>query len=326
MTSNPVIYGYQINGKGGAEAVSDQSSEGLRNLIASQCLTWFHIDTQHPDAEVLLLHTLQLDSLVSEALLAEETRPRLVDSENSAVVILRGINLNQGAQPEDMVSLRIWVSSTSIISGGRRPLKALRDIVESLQAGQGPCDAGEWLTEVCVELYDHMQSAVTGLVEETDKLEEEVSQKQDESVRETILDIRKRAMILRRYINPQRDVVNYLRDSQLSWLNPFCRRRLVEVSDWLTRYCEELDSVRERAQVIKDELTAAMNDRLNRNLYLLSIVAAIALPLGILTGLFGINIGGMPGVDSPFAFWGFSVALIVLVAAELVYLRKKKWI
>ena len=326
MSSSPVIYGFKLNGKGGAEAVSSQSSANLRTLIASHELTWFHIDTQHPEAESLLLETLQLDSLVCEALLADETRPRLVDNENSALIILRGVNLNQGAQPEDMVSLRIWITATSIISGGRRPLKALRDIVAAFDNGQGPGDAGEWLTEICVELYDNMQSAVTGLVEETDKLEEDVSQKQDEAVREAILDIRKRAMILRRYITPQKDVVNYLRESQLSWLNPYCRRRLVEVTDWLTRYCEELDSVRERAQVIKDELTAAMNDRLNRNLYLLSIVAAIALPLGILTGLFGINIGGMPGVDSPYAFAGFTVALIVLVVAELVYLRKKRWI
>ncbi|WP_020410840.1 zinc transporter ZntB [Hahella ganghwensis] len=326
MNETPIIYSYQIDGTGGASQLKPGSHESLREVIASNELTWFHINTLHPDAENFLLQTLQLDTLVSEALLADETRPRLVDNDNTALVILRGVNLNQGAEPEDMVSLRIWMTRSSIISAGRRPLKALKDIVEYLSQGKGPKDAGEWLTDVCVELYDHMQSAVTGLTEETDQLEEQVLKSQDENVREAILSIRKRAMILRRYITPQRDVVSYLRESQLSWMNDFCRRRLVEVGDWLTRYCEDLDSVRERAQAIKDELNAAMNDRLNRNLYLLSIVAAVALPLGILTGLFGINIGGMPGVDSPEAFLWFSITLVGLCLLEIIYLKKKKWI
>ncbi|OZG74473.1 zinc transporter ZntB [Hahella sp. CCB-MM4] len=326
MNQTPIIYSFRLDSVGGATELTPESDSAIRQAIASSELTWFHINTLHPDAEQFLLEIMQLDALVSEALLADETRPRLVDNENTALIILRGVNLNQGAEPEDMVSLRIWITKNSIISAGRRPLKALRDIVESFTQNKGPKDAGEWLTDVCVELYDHMQSAVTGLVEETDKLEEEVFHSQNENVRESILDIRKRAMILRRYITPQKDVVSYLRESQLSWMNDFCRRRLIEVGDWLTRYCEDLDSVRERAQVIKDELNAAMNDRLNRNLYLLSIVAAVALPLGILTGLFGINIGGMPGVESPHAFIWFSIALVVLCLLELVYLKKKKWI
>jgi len=73
--------------------------------------------------------------------------------------------------------------------------------------------------------------------------------------------------------------------------------------------------VRGRAQIVKDELVTGLSDRLNKNMYMLSVVAAIFLPLGFLTGLLGINVGGIPGADNEAAFWIFMgiLALIILI-------------
>jgi zinc transporter len=77
--------------------------------------------------------------------------------------------------------------------------------------------------------------------------------------------------------------------------------------------------------VVKDELTNALADRLNRNTYVLSVIAAIFLPLGFLTGLMGINLGGIPGAASANAFWIFSAILVVLVVAQVVIFRMLRW-
>jgi zinc transporter len=61
-------------------------------------------------------------------------------------------------------------------------------------------------------------------------------------------------------------------------------------------------------------------------MYVLSVVAAIFLPLTFVTGLLGMNVGGLPGVESP---RGFLVALVVMVvtsAAMLIYFRFRKWL
>ena len=58
----------------------------------------------------------------------------------------------------------------------------------------------------------------------------------------------------------------------------------------------------------------------------LGIVAAVFLPLGLLTGLLGINVGGMPGVDSGLAFWSVTALLIVLGGVELWLLKRLKWV
>ncbi|MFT7528788.1 MAG: zinc transporter, partial [Arenicella sp.] len=82
----------------------------------------------------------------------------------------------------------------------------------------------------------------------------------------------------------------------------------------------------ERSQIIKDDLVNALSDRLNRNLYVLSVITAIFLPLGFLTGLFGINIGGMPGVDNNMAFSIFSIGLIVVVFIQIILFKLFKWL
>lgn len=65
---------------------------------------------------------------------------------------------------------------------------------------------------------------------------------------------------------------------------------------------------------------------MNQRVYILSIVSAIFLPLGFFTGLFGINIGGMPGVEDKNAFNLFILALVVLLIIQLIIFKKKKWI
>ena len=103
-------------------------------------------------------------------------------------------------------------------------------------------------------------------------------------------------------------------------------RYFQENQERLTRYLEELDSVRERAQIIKEEYTNMLSDRMNRNTYALSLIAGIFLPLGFLTGLLGINVGGLPGVDNPMAFW-IVVGLCILSGLGFVGLFKlMKWL
>ena len=137
--------------------------------------------------------------------------------------------------------------------------------------------------------------------------------------------IRRESIALRRYLAPQREALAKLQNEKVSWLTDNDRARLREVSDQLVRIIEDLDSVRDRASVTQDELVSHLSDQMNARLYVLSLVAAIFLPLGFLTGLLGINVGGMPGVESGLAFWIVTISMVVLVAVQIYVFRKKRW-
>ena len=272
------------------------------------------------DAELAFLDPLTLD-----ALFAEETRPRILEFDTGTLLILRGVNLNADAEPEDMVSIRLWIDSSKIISVRKRRLKAVTDLRERIEAGVGPHNAGDFITQLTSRLFERMEPVFTELDELLDDAEERVMEAADTKYRSQITDIRKQAIVFRRYIAPQRDVIAALRVSDLPWLSELHKRRLQESLDRVIRYIEDIDTIRERAQIVKDELTNALSDKMNKNLYLLSVIAAVFLPLGFLTGLLGINVGGVPGVDDPSAFWVFSGFLSVVVALQILLFRRWKW-
>ena len=77
--------------------------------------------------------------------------------------------------------------------------------------------------------------------------------------------------------------------------------------------------------VIQEELLSQLSEQLNQRTYVLSVVAAIFLPLGFLTGLLGINVGGIPGAESPYGFVVFTLLLLVIVGIQLWYFIRKRW-
>ncbi len=323
MKSNKgILHAYSIDESGSGKAIPEES---ISAEVKSARLTWVHLDVNQPETKTWLeSEATSLDDIVIEALLADETRPRIFQYGQGVMLILRGVNLNENADAEDMVSTRLWIESGRIISVRRRRLKAVTDIVDMLDNGKGPDSAGEFIAELCQRLFERMEPVFAELDDRLDEVEEQVMEKPEPAFRQAITEIRKKAILFRRYIAPQKEVVTILRSSELEWLDQHQRRRLQESLDRVVRYIEDIDTIRERAQIIKDELANSLSDQMNKNLYLISVIAAIFMPLGFLTGLLGINVGGIPGVENPAAFFIFCVILVVVVVFQIILFKRFK--
>ncbi len=323
MPHECVINSYRFDRKGGAV---DLPPEEIKSGLADDDLVWIHLDAANPETATWLeTYMPQLDSLTKTAMLEAETRPRISIEDNSALVILRGVNLNENAEAEDMISIRIWTTERTIISTRIRKLRAIQDMRDNLENGTGPKTSGDFITMLATRLFQRMDPVITELDEETDALEEAIMEDPDVSKRRAIIDMRRKTIELRRYIAPQKDVLSALRLSELTFISDQNRRQLQENHDRVLRYVEELDAVRERAQIIKDELANALSDVMNKNMYVLSVIAAIFLPLGFLTGLLGINVGGIPGAENDSAFLIFVGMLTALVIMQILLFKKLKW-
>lgn len=326
MTENnnkSILFAWEFDGDGGGAPLH---GDEISKQVKAKTLAWVHMNAAHRDTRTWLRKEVSyLDDLVLDALLAEETRPRILEFDEGALLILRGMNLNETEHPEDMVSIRLWIDSHRIISLQRRPVKAVRDVEERLKNGKGPKNSGDFLAQLAARLFERMEPVLSALDEATDDIEEKVMDHPSFDERQIIVDIRKQAIMFRRHMSPQRDVMQFLKTSELSWLDKMHKRHIQESYDRVLRYVEDLDAIRERAQIVKDELTNTIADRLNKNMYILSVIAAIFLPLGFLTGLLGINVGGIPGADNPHAFWFFASSLGLLVALQVLLFKKLKW-
>ena len=324
VNDSGIIHAFTIDGKGSGSSLS--GIDNIAEHIENEHLAWAHYDANDANTKTWLEKELDfLDEIIVQALVADETRPRILQFEHGTLLILRGVNLNQDARPEDMVSIRLWIDQYRIISVRRRKLRAISDIREKLEAGTGPKNSGEFITLLINRLFGRMEPVFSDLDEKLDDAEEKVMEQPDTELRQEITAIRKQAILFRRYIAPQRDVIAALRTSDQPWLSVIDKRHLQESLDQIIRYVEDIDAIRERAQITKDELANALSDKMNKNLYMLSVVAAIFLPLGFLTGLLGVNVGGIPGSDMGSAFLIFCGMLVVVVIGQIALFKHLKW-
>jgi zinc transporter len=89
---------------------------------------------------------------------------------------------------------------------------------------------------------------------------------------------------------------------------------------------EDLDAVRDRTVIVQEELQAQVSDQLNARMYIINIFAAIFLPLSFFTGLFGVNLGGIPGAHADLAFLLFCGGLLVVGAGLMFLFHFKRWL
>ena len=269
-----ILFSYGLSGPIRGEALQDEA--GIIAALRSPELAWLHLRASDPATENWAAeHLSWLDPLALDALLEEETRPRATEIEPGVLVILRGVNTNPGADPEDMVSIRLYVDEARIVSMSVRDMSSVADLRDKVAAGRGPQTAGHFLCSLIDRLNDHISRFLNGLDEACDDIENEVLDEASAELRERVGDIRRQVILFRRHIAPQREALERLIYSELSLFSVREHRRLSEAHERLTRVIEDTDALRERLGVVKDELQNALSERLNRNLYMLSLVSAV---------------------------------------------------
>jgi zinc transporter len=318
--NNGLVFGYILNNGSGKALNWDQVSA----WTPSQGTLWLHLDYAVDKVRQWLSTESNIDPASCEALLAEETRPRVLPYDDALLLILRGVNCNPGADPEDMVSIRMWFEDHRIITMRHRKVMAIDDIHQSIETGKGPKSANDFLTGVTRRLTDRMGDVISDIDDCVDELEDCVLTTESHALRPKLANLRRQTISLRRYISPQRDVLSRLLHEQVSWLTEVDRVHLREVAERTSRFVDDIDSARDRAAITQEELNSRLSEQMNRTMYILSVVAGIFLPLGLLTGLLGINVGGMPGTESRFAFTYVSISLIVIAFIQYLLFKRKK--
>lgn len=313
-----LVCAYEFDGSGGGRGLGWSE---IRERTEKGRWLWVHLQRGGVQTEAWLRQQAQVDQLVCDALLAKETRPRSGSLHKGLLLILRGVNLNPGADPEDMVSIRLWIEERRVISVRVRQLMAIQDIRSRVPRGVAPATPGDFLAQLAEALVERMGPVIDGLEGRIDGVEEAMDTGTSTVLRDTIASLRRQAIILRRYLAPQRDVMGRLL-TETSVLGERNRLALRETADQITRYVEDLDAARERANVTQDELRNRLAEQMNKTMYMLSVVAGIFLPLGLITGLLGINVGGIPGAETPWAFAFVTGLLTALGLTQAAVFRR----
>jgi zinc transporter len=319
----PVKAARVLDGRGGARTLD---AAGLQNWSAGDGAVWIDVDLNDHKSRAWIRRQARLERTAADSLLAGETRPRVVATASGLLMVLRGVNLNPGADPEDMVAVRVWLDDKRVITSHRRRALSVQDIADELEAGAGPASTGSFLVFLIAKLTDRIGKVVAEIEDETDGIELEIPTGDVAGLRAQLSGLRRQIASIRRFLAPQRDSLDRLYRQPGPFLTDLESQELREETDRLTRHLEDLDLAREHALVTQEELLNRVAQEQNQRMYLLSVVAAIFLPLSFLTGLLGMNVAGLPGTEASYGFTVSAATMIATGIGLILFFRWKKWI
>ncbi|GJM20006.1 MAG: zinc transporter ZntB [Phycisphaeraceae bacterium] len=289
---------------------------------------WIHLNHQQDRARAWVREQSGLDEFVVESLLAKETRPRFAANDKGLLAIFRGVNMNPGAEPDDLIALQMWIEPTRIITTRSFRFRTITDLRLASMEGRGPATPGAFLASIARGLAGRLAPVVENLDEMLDTVEEDLVDDANaaKAERSALATIRRQAITYRRYMVPQRDAMAGLAVVETDLLSVRDRAQLRLASEQVARVVEDLEELRDRAAVTTDELRAHREAQLSRTTYLLTIVATVTLPLALLTGLLGINVGGIPGEGNHWAFAAVCGVMLIIATVEVWVFRKLRWL
>ena len=212
-----------------------------------------------------------------------------------------------------------------LITTRSHPLTAVDKLRLDIRDGFHPATTGELIGALIDHLAESFHKVIEEMVEGLDEIEDAILAGISNDLRSQLGDLRRQVVSLRRQLLPQRRALSRLLSQPPSWWSADDLHDLREAGERFSSVAEDLGAAEDRAKVLQDEFSAKLAEEANRNLFRLSIVTLIFLPMTLVTGIFGMNVAGLPGTHEAMSFWWVMVLMVASAGATLLLLKVKHW-
>jgi magnesium transporter len=137
---------------------------------------------------------------------------------------------------------------------------------------------------------------------------------------------RRNVSSLLRTLRGQRDVAQALSRANHGVISAKLQPYLRDVYDHCLRVYELLEGAREGIAMSRDAFLSAQSNRMNQTMRVLTVIATVMMPLGVIAGIFGMNFDASPGLHSPAGFWVTMAGMVVGALAMVVWFRRRDWV
>jgi len=311
----------------------------LRSDGSLHHLHWHEVDTiiGEPDANIWLHFNLAdlrakrwietcaaIPRAAKQILLGTSNQMMLEPVEHGLVGVLGDLHHEFDTDPSKIGVLRLYLDNRLLISVRRHPLKSIDSLRRSVADGVPAAKPISLVIRLLHHLSETFGATITELGETTDRIEDRILDNHISNESNELGRARQLIVRLRRHLVPQRHALISLLSRLPSWLSADETTALRQAVERLDMLGHDLDLVQDRARLLQDELANKQAERTNHNLYFLSIVTAIFMPITLITGVFGMNVGGLPGLQSNEGFIGVILLMLITVIVSMCLLYWKK--
>ena len=291
---------------------------------SSQGPLWVHLDQIQTIPE-WLKDQQAIDPTLLQSLLAESRRLRVevVDHEN-LVIVFRTVNVAAAFTADLTEDTRACLSPMRALTISDSHLGIFEDCAQQIESGRGPKTIPEFLVRLMDNIVKRAELGVLQI--DADMTDVELDQEKG-----TVIEadrpraIRRRAMQLRRSMTPYREVLVQLNHLRLQWLRDKIQDAWDPMVEDAAQVVEEVNGILDHARLVQESISDRLAKELNQRVYVLTLISGMMLPLTFLTGLFGVNLGGIPGANSPWAFALFCIFIGIIGVCQFLVFRRLRW-
>lgn len=285
---------------------------------------WLHFNLSDARARRWIENSSRLGSDIVDALLGPDPRIHVEVVDDGLFAVLADLHHDFDTDPEGFGQFRLYADAHGIITIRRQRLQTPDRVRRALQSRSASFDSTAQLFHGFLErLGETFGAVVMRLGDQVDGVEDEILAGRFREHGQILGRVRRNVARLRRHANANRVALAPLRGHIPPWLEPE-RDGLRDALGRLEAIAQDLELVQERTRLLQDEIAARLNEATNRSLAVLSTVTTALLPITLITGIFGMNVGGLPGVNDPAGFRWVMLSMLVAVSIALVSLFRRR--
>lgn len=291
---------------------------------------WLNVHGLHEPAVLQEIgKRFQLHPLVLEDILNTDQRPKVEDYGNYLFLVTRFFAYDAANLAVTTEQVSFVIGTNFVLSFQERPTGNFDPIREWLRTDKGRIRqlGTDYLAYALLDaVVDRYFTVLEQIGDRTEQLEDDLLSKPDAAQLQTLHQIKRETLTLRRSIWPLREVVNTLVRNDSRFFAPETQLYLRDIYDHTVHLIESLEAIRDLIAGMLDIYLSSISNRVNQEVRALTVFALIFMPATLISGIFGMNFKTMPLLDDPSGFL-FAIGLMIGVATTLgLIFWRRRWI
>lgn len=303
---------------------SESAARFLDNLQTGGRFLWLHFDLANAHSVRWLERHAHLPDTFFEALGSPVRSTRVERAGSALVAVVNDVVFDFDFDPGDLTTLWVCLESHLIVTGRQRRLRSIDALRQRIRDGQQMASPMELLENLLREQCDVLTDIVRQVTHRTDAIEDRLLAGRNSTQRTTLGEMRRLLVRLRRLMAPEPSSLFRMLQHPPAWIAAADLQALREVNEEFLVVLSDMASLQERIKLLQEEVAAGVNEATGRSLFMLTVMTVLALPINILAGLFGMNVGGIPLADDPHGFGTITVLILVFAAAATWWVVRRR--
>ena len=286
---------------------------------------WLHFSLADVRAKKWIAAAERIPVRAREVLLDSDVHIRMESVESGFAGVLGDLHFEFDGDPDRLGVIHLFFDADVVVTARLHPLKVVDQLRVELRRGMPVAGTLSLVVHFIEDFADVLAKIIAAQSDTVDKVEDHLLKDRFLRAGGELGAVRRLLARLRRHIHAQRAAIEHIAHRPLTWWNETDTADLRRAIERLDRVALDLESAQERTRLLQEEITRRTGEATNHNLYIVSLLTALFLPITLITGIFGMNVGGLPWVEDDGGFlWVFGI-MILTALTSLILLHWRRF-